>query len=320
MRIEKPSLKISVLTVISFFFVASVMAFSIYKDNSAPEKTEFERDQEFLSLEIRDEFPDSSRDSDKDGLQDWEEGLWGTDLLNKDTDGDGVNDGVEVARGTNPGIPGPDDSLTDSERNVYTNKYGEQIGNIENLNSTEAIMQLAYTKATGEDLNDNPELQKEIIKLGGEEVRKSAEIKTPYFANDLNVYVGNDVGVTKSFANQIAAEYLKMFISMVKEKPEGFTDIAKIYKETSEKFIEIPVPVDLVEDFLIFSNNLYINYEGFLSIQDYENDPLRALVAVRQMKEADEKNTELLTSFGEYFKENDIIFNDKDSAKYLWNF
>ncbi|MCK4367273.1 MAG: ABC transporter substrate-binding protein [Thermoplasmata archaeon] len=44
-----------------------------------------------------------NRDSDGDGLTDWdEENVYGTDPQNEDTDGDGISDGDEVAQGTDP--------------------------------------------------------------------------------------------------------------------------------------------------------------------------------------------------------------------------
>jgi len=48
----------------------------------------------------------AERDSDNDGLADWEEILWNTDPNNPDTDGDGVEDGEERAAGRNPTQPG----------------------------------------------------------------------------------------------------------------------------------------------------------------------------------------------------------------------
>ncbi len=42
------------------------------------------------------------KDSDNDGLKDWEESLWGTNPNNPDTDGDGTPDGQEVKQGRNP--------------------------------------------------------------------------------------------------------------------------------------------------------------------------------------------------------------------------
>lgn len=44
----------------------------------------------------------SSSDPDNDRLTNEQEGVFGTDKLNSDTDGDGVKDGDEVLRGTNP--------------------------------------------------------------------------------------------------------------------------------------------------------------------------------------------------------------------------
>ncbi|MEX2052408.1 MAG: hypothetical protein WD991_01775, partial [Candidatus Paceibacterota bacterium] len=37
------------------------------------------------------------RDTDGDGISDWEESLWGTDPTKKDTDLNGVSDGDEIA-------------------------------------------------------------------------------------------------------------------------------------------------------------------------------------------------------------------------------
>lgn len=50
-------------------------------------------------------------DIDKDGLFDYEEPLYGTDPLNRDTDGDGFLDGEEIASKRNPLIKGPNDQL-----------------------------------------------------------------------------------------------------------------------------------------------------------------------------------------------------------------
>ncbi len=44
-------------------------------------------------------------DTDYDGLPDWKERLYGSDINNPDTDGDGTNDGAEVRLGRNPVMP-----------------------------------------------------------------------------------------------------------------------------------------------------------------------------------------------------------------------
>ncbi len=51
------------------------------------------------------------RDSDGDGLADWEERLRGSDPYNPDSDNDGTFDGTELSLGRDPIVPGPDDLL-----------------------------------------------------------------------------------------------------------------------------------------------------------------------------------------------------------------
>ncbi len=60
-----------------------------------------------------------SADTDGDGLKDWEEGLWNTDLNNPDTDGDGTSDGAEIRLGRDPLKKGPNDLL---DRETVTEK------------------------------------------------------------------------------------------------------------------------------------------------------------------------------------------------------
>ncbi len=53
----------------------------------------------------------TNRDTDNDGLADWEERLHGADPENPDTDGDGTNDGGEIRGGRDPVKRGPNDLL-----------------------------------------------------------------------------------------------------------------------------------------------------------------------------------------------------------------
>lgn len=70
-----------------------------------------ERPHTFLENREASEFEsadDSFLDADADGLLGWEENLWGTDVHNPDSDGDGTPDGDEVRNGRDPTIAPPD--------------------------------------------------------------------------------------------------------------------------------------------------------------------------------------------------------------------
>ena len=64
-----------------------------------------------------------AKDSDNDGLKDWEEQLWKTDPYNSDTDGDGTPDGLEIKQGRNPLVAGPNDKL---DTNTVTSKINTE--------------------------------------------------------------------------------------------------------------------------------------------------------------------------------------------------
>ena len=57
---------------------------------------------------------DSAKDSDGDGLSDWQEVVYGTNPYNPDSDGDGLSDALEMEHGTDPFDPDSDgDGLSD---------------------------------------------------------------------------------------------------------------------------------------------------------------------------------------------------------------
>lgn len=68
-------------------------------------------------------------DSDNDGLADEIEPIYGTDINNPDTDGDGTNDSDEITLLRDPVTPGPDDTieqLTETgeiDTSTYTGRY-----------------------------------------------------------------------------------------------------------------------------------------------------------------------------------------------------
>ena len=85
---------------VSFFLLFSLLSLSVtffvFADDTESNKNIFQ-------------------DSDQDGLSNDEEALYKTDPLNKDTDGDGYSDGVEVESGYNPLKPAPGDKLVQDD-------------------------------------------------------------------------------------------------------------------------------------------------------------------------------------------------------------
>lgn len=78
----------------------------IFQKNTAPEAK-----PSAVTLAAAPSIERNESDSDKDGLPDWKEALYGSNLEDPDTDKDGATDGDEVRMGRDPVKPAPNDNL-----------------------------------------------------------------------------------------------------------------------------------------------------------------------------------------------------------------
>lgn len=80
-------------------------------------------------------------DSDQDGLSNEEEGLYRTDPFDKDTDGDGYSDGVEVESGYDPKKRAPGDKIIVSRKENESVRTAGAAGQDGGENMTEQVSQ-----------------------------------------------------------------------------------------------------------------------------------------------------------------------------------
>ncbi len=95
------------------------------------------------------------KDSDNDGLKDWEEELYKTDPKNPDTDGDGYIDGEEVNSGHSPLVKSPGDAL-----NFYPLPLGDKYNITKKVLDEETVTLIvdSYIFQKSQYINDHPEI------------------------------------------------------------------------------------------------------------------------------------------------------------------
>ena len=147
-------------------------------------------------------------DTDKDGLYDWEETLWGSDPKKSDTDGDGAKDGEEVDADRNPTIPGPKDSLVDSTTGEIVFP-GEE--NSEDLTSTDKISREffgTYLKLRQEGTLEDSVVQEDLFKTILKNIPTASSFKS---LNGKDILVGPREGkeAAKDYGNALAALMLQ---------------------------------------------------------------------------------------------------------------
>ncbi len=163
-------------------------------------------------------------DTDKDGLPDWKETVYGSDSNNRDSDGDGVLDGAEINTGHDPMKKGPNDILL----NLTINNSST---------STEVDLEKTFVSEF---------MSKEIDSFGSETINTmvksfdSSAIKPRYSVSNLNVGYDNSEAKLKEYANNLGIIVNKYAKSGIDDESTILANAIKSKKETDLQKIEIP--------------------------------------------------------------------------------
>ncbi len=169
---------------IFYIFIFFFLIFLIYNNFSFIKKIEEieEKKREFNKSKIYSEKKE--KDTDGDGLFDWEEILYGTDFELKDTDGDGYDDFWEIENQMDPLVPGNGKKEDIEKISLKT----ERVLTIkESQNEFEKIKkELKEKNKKIEELNEL-KLKGEKIKKELEFYRKEIEKEKEILIDDLNL-------------------------------------------------------------------------------------------------------------------------------------
>lgn len=288
-----------------------------------PIKKEVTYQKNLNSAEKRNEFLD--KDSDNDGLKDWEEILWKTDINNPDTDNDGAPDGEEIKLNKNPLKTGPDDSLPyDANANSFapetlTQKIGREF--LFQYFSTKKDTNLTET----EQLNIINSLLLNLSSNGG---------KIKYELNDISVQNDNSEAKIKNYANGFARAIkplqliqsgeLEIFIEILSNEENEQSDKIKIlktnrllYEKTIRDLAVISAPSNykyIHLDFLNFFNN---TAQAVSKMEEIYNDPAKAIIGVKEYSLEAEKTALLFKNFKNQTIKDKIKFSPNENGYML---
>jgi hypothetical protein len=260
--------------IISFLFILGSFAFfALASDSFSQNKAVFQ-------------------DSDRDGLSDAEEKIYGTDPSNADSDRDGYSDGVEVKSGYDPMKSAPGDKLA-SNGAVLGDSTVANSENKENLTKDLAAKFAEYVQknegkdgvVSAEDLdaiieesigdkinNDVPTLVDEsLIKIkkqdysalsAEEKTKKENEDAMVYFKTVLYILVNNAPGEIASegdlsaIFDEFANQYQALISGSAAYQKDYFSDLADRGEMVASQLGDVEVPETL----------LVLHKEGLLSL------------------------------------------------------
>jgi len=273
------------------------------------------------------------KDTDNDGLQDWEENLYQTDYLNPDTDGDGYLDGEEINSGHNPLVKAPGDNqifyplpigdkynLTqkiffdlDVILKSYIDQKNQYIEDHSQIESQEEFL-AQISPQTLEEMYKRAMLYNEEDWLGKAEtilaeLPEVFNIEIP--DSELVFSDNNSQEAIKVYAEKLIA-YLTSKNFLLQDKNfvllknsldnNNLSEIDALIKNSNSEiadFIKTPVPASWKE---IHKKTLKISItlrNIFVSLRGYETDPVKAMIAAgefeRLLSEWENLNKEIET-------------------------
>lgn len=262
-----------------------------------------------------------SGDTDEDGLLDWQEELYGSDVRIKDTDGDGTNDGDEIQLKRDPIVAGPNDPLLTTKDffDMDVDMTAFATGTITEKLSVDLFSQYLNLKKNNEFTEEK---QAELINSIAQNAIESTETKDYFVKEDMNMVQSTLESVKKygeEFAQISTSYYIKM--DNLRNLPESsyLSEISGVYSEFAQSLADIEVPGVAVDVHLELSNRIYETGRMLEAVSKSNTDPVVAMVAIGKHQASASNDLQLYTSLAKYFSSNGIIFDDTISINF-WNY
>ena len=286
-----------------------------------------------------------SKDSDNDGLQDWEETLWQTDSKNPDTDGDGTSDGDEIKLNRNPLIPNtaptnkePNDKLEqkviDAREKIIASTSTISI-NATEMMGRELLTNYLNTKKINTDLS-----QTEIQSIIQNALYNLPEIKfKTYTDKDIIISTASDNESLRIYTNKIAEIILNNFKietesvdNIINDAADINTDtnidgqIEKIFvrfdplvtknKKSVDDLLKISVPKVLVNEHLSLLNSFQGIYQSLDTMQKSADDTVILVLVKNSYPDTNQNLVDSLLAMTKKLSSLKVNFKSKNDYGY----
>jgi len=309
MRLPNKKLVVIFVVVIVLFILVYFVKENLEKINYKTSNNKLNVVQNVLIKKIY------QKDTDGEGLKDWEENLWKTDINNPDTDGDGTNDNDEIIQNRDPLKKGPNDFIQKNNSNQDENKNLTET----DITSRELLLGYLSLKQSGNLTSEN---EKNLI---------NTIIDKRFNNQKQTTYIVSDIKITKNEDKKILQKFSDDLINILKENSNFESDIIilkkaldnknekellkidnsiKIYNKIKNSLLKITVPEKISQNYLIILNCLENIIQNSEKIKNTFNDPINSLVGVGEYTKNEKEITDNFLKIGKYLKEKGVIIKN----------
>lgn len=310
---KTPSKKVGITLIVVSILTGSIMFISKIKENL------FKKTQTITekNLSIKVNTDSKNKDTDGDGLTDWEEALWKTDSKNKDTDGDETEDGQEIAQNRNPLIAGPNDKLID-DKEFYNNfSFGKTDENSLTANFAKTLFSNFATMQKDGSISE--EESKELTQGLVGSTQKQITLPNNYKAEALNTFDPNDKAKLKEYGNNLVSIQIETLKKMTDDKTseENLGVISSTYKNIASQLFLMPVPASQTNIHIQMVNNLDKIGIFIDEMKNSKKDPMAAMLLMPEYEKIRESQNLLTLQIANFIKQSGIIYSEGEYGLYL---
>lgn len=261
------------------------------------------KNQEAIKVKLG-EFVD--RDSDNDGVKDWEEALWGTDPLKEDTNDDGISDKDDI------------------DKKKFALNQQSSGGDIDEGNETDVFSKELFTtlislKETGAL---TPETISDLAQKLGNNVSTKKDLPVMYTSESLEIVDKSDTATVKTYHDRFQkvvdtystkhlGEELVVFdeatVAEDDSRANELYSIGESYRGFAEALSKIPVPKEIAIKHLALLNASYNAGIAVTNMSKTFENPLVGAIGLGQYEAYGNTVAPALQSIQIYFKNSGIL-------------
>lgn len=221
-----------------------------------------------------------SKDTDGDGLKDWEEPLWGMDPKKIDTNDNGKTDLEEVRQAQS--ALSSDDKARDQQ--------SAEMSSTETGRTALDVVQLISSLYQSGSLNENnvgdvqAQIEEYIKSRGTADHYKESDLQSVVLTKDSAVEYAKKIDVIfgKYPIEDKDFNYVSLSLRQYLEDGTGDAEYVKLekkYHSLADELSKIPIPANAISAHLAVVNSIYNIGEFFTDVRAYDIDPVRTLSA-----------------------------------------
>lgn len=304
----RPSKRIFALTIVCISAIIFAIALNKYQSHTT--SVSVKETSRLVSVQ-------EEKDTDTDGVADWEEVLYGLDPTKAVSNPEKISDAEYIKKkkteaSLSESVPPSLLSASSTANLNPTEKLArETFSEYISLKQSNAVTSLNINSATDNITSNN-----------------LYALEDAYNISQVNVIPDSDLAGAKIYGNAFARIRTK-YVNQYLENPIGselfsessvtsdnfqqrLNKISNIYSSLARELSQLKVPASLIEIHLKLINNYAKSANAFKIISNLSEDPLSAMFAVSEHTNAEAEESSLLSSIRQFLSSGGIIFDSNE--------